>query len=302
MRATSFFIVFAVAVCNIYSQTSFGQDKDTTKKGGKFFLDLTAQYHESFGGDYKVPVPPFSYTTPDPVSMQKAGTFNYLVSAAIGYPINKNIKITLGISYTKQGQNYSDYSGTEQDTGTGFTAVNYVFSRKVELTYLKIPLQFYYNTNENKAYSLSCYVGFYYSYLLQYMDAFNIDGSTSKGHIVWSDTATGNTYHEYYHASMPWYYGNTNATYSFKSKPYKAYDFGQTLGIGVRKKLSPNVSFLIMLNYQYGFTDIKNNDSEYITNNSTRKFWGYFGSLDPNQFTTYYNSLFGISAGFRVKL
>ena len=234
--------------------------------------------------------------------MTKIQTLNYQVGGAIGYSVNKNIRITLGALYSQQGQNYADYSGSERDTGTAYTSVNYTFSRKVELTYLKVPIQFYYSTNENKKYSFTCYVGFYAGYLLKYMDSFDLHGSNSSGSLSWADTATGNSYHEYYKASFPWYYGKANATYSLSGEPYKKFDFGQTLGAGLQKKLSPNVSFLVMINYQIGFINIKNSDSQYSVNNSSQKFWNYFGQLDPNQFLSFYNSLFGISAGFKVKL
>jgi hypothetical protein len=301
MRIKLVFInVLIFAALTMRAQTPFIPDKGTEKKGKKFFMDIAAGAHRSHGGDYKIPIPIFYPSSF--VSMTKVRTTKYQGGGTAGYCINKNVKITLGVFYLQQGQNYAKYSSIEKDTGTGYTRVSYAVSRKVELTYLRVPLQFHYSTNESKTYSFTCYVGFYYGYLLKYRDSFKIDGSNSYGHLVWTDTAMGNTYHEYFNASMPWYYGNTDKAHSFSSRPYKSYDLGQMIGIGVQKKLSSYTSFLIMLNYQYGYVNIKNSDSEYMTGSSSRKFWNYFGTLDPNQYLSFNNSLLGISAGLRFKL
>ena len=294
-------ILFAIlfTASGINAQEKFLADNHSASK--KFFVIITSQYQRTGCGDYKVPVPPFG-NNPQPVSMEKKSAIHYQFRGDLAYKLSKNIDVTIGIAYSKQGQNYSDYSGTEKDTGTGNTSVLYSFSKSINFNYLNFPLLLHYNTSESKTISFTCYGGIYYGRLIKYIDAYRLRGSNSYGSISQTDTAQGNTYHDIFNVSFPWAYGKGDSKATFTSSPYKSYDIGQMIGVGVQKNLSTDGLFFIMINYQAGFINIKNVDSQYVYANKSYKFWNSFGSLDPNQFITFKNSLIGISLGLKIKI
>jgi hypothetical protein len=278
-------------------QVDIAPPKPSSKN--KFTVNVIAQYQHTSGGDYKIPAPPFSYS-PSPVSMKKNTTVHYQFGGTFGYIINKNFEISLGITHSTEGQDYKDYSGTEQDSGTSNTAVLFSYSKRITLSYLNLPLQLHYHTSESKVLSFTCYIGIYYSRLLKYTDAYSIKGSNSYGAISQSDTASGNTFHDIYSVSFPWSTGNRDTKYTFSSKPFKPYDVGEVIGVGLQKKISEDGFLFLMLNYQSGFVDIKNTDSQLSYNNVSYKYYNFFGSLDPNQFIAFKNSLIGISVGLKI--
>ena len=253
------------------------------------------------GGDYKIPVPPFGYDN-SPVSLNKKPTYHYQFNVAFGYSISKNIGISVGAGHSSQGQEYFDYSGIEKDSGTTNTSLLYSFSKSIKLSYVSSNFQLHYNTSENKPLSFTCYIGIYYAHLLKYTDVFYFKGSNSYGSISQTDTATGNSFHDIYKVSFPWVSGKADSKCTFSSRPYKSYDVGQMMGIGIQKKLSSDGLFFFMINYQLGFVNIKNVDSEYSYNNKTYKYYNFFGTLDPNQFLSFKNSIIGISIGLKIKI
>ncbi|MBI3500999.1 MAG: outer membrane beta-barrel protein [Bacteroidetes bacterium] len=285
----------------LYAQVDFVPEKKSSASKEKFFVNTIGQYQRTFGGDFKVLTSPFSYS-PDISSMKKKPTYHFQVGASAGYHISKNLGMSIGAALSSKGQEYSDYRGTENDSMTGNKEVLYSFSKSTKLTYLTIPLQLHYNTSEDKENGFSCYIGIYYARLIKYTDYFFWEASNSYGSFNQSYTATGDSVHYYLNVSFPWYYGKADAKIKFTSRPFKQYDIGEMIGVGWQGKLYEKSLLVVMLNYEGGFIDVKNSDSDFLYNGKTNKYYNFLGKYDPNQFVSFKNSLIGISVGLKFKI
>jgi hypothetical protein len=252
-------------------------------------IEIIANPGMSMGGNYKYQ----DFYTPDIINLHKTFTFGYNTGVATGYNFNEKSGIRLGVLYSKQGQN-SEANWIDP------YSLNVTTKRTVSLNYLKIPLQFHYLFSPEKKISFTFSAGLYGGLLLNYKDENKISYSTLDGTTINTYTATDETYTN----ALATVNGTFTEIDTFTIKPYKTYDFGGTVAVGLQFKLTERISIPIMLNYQIGFMDIKNYHSEYRTSNiynQNPSFWGENESSNPNALP-YLNALLGIKTGLIINL
>jgi hypothetical protein len=206
----------------------------------------------------------------------KSLTFGFDAGASFGYYFSDKLGLTLGILYSQQGQKY--------DT----------FDRAVRMNYLKVPFQFIFVANTKKAVTFAVSAGIYYSYLLSYSDK-NTEVATNRPDKTYE--AKGNSYTVKT--------GSVSVSTGFiNGNPYKSYDLGGIVALGLQIRLSSRMSVPILLTYEYGFMDIKNKDCKYRFEGSAdeKYFWKPGGNEDPNAGTPYHNSSVKLSVGLKLTL
>jgi len=215
-------------------------------------------------------------------TFDKVFTLKMSIGVDFGYNFDESFGVSSGLQYARNGQNYADFTDSYNNTISFYTS----------LDYLKIPFLVHYVLNPDDQTTFSFQTGFYLGFLLGYnVDEtirFN-DGSTLEG------KATGNSFTTSYSA------GTTDNAVFVNGKPFNSVDFGVMIGVGIQYKISNKISMPILLNYQYGFTDIKNQTSQYSQSNSSNAelFWG---KNSPNLTLPYHNSSLGIIIGLKYSL
>lgn len=269
-------------------------DKSTSSEFRRFDLQIIINTQiTSVSGDFKIPVsynPTTNMQTYSP--MVKQTTLGFAAGVSSGFHFTKNTGISLGFFYSSQGQNFLTSNVNYTD---GSSIYPYGFSRYVTLSYLKIPLQFHFNTNPDKPVSFSSYAGCYFGFLVNYYDYIYINDKTDPAGNE-TMTATGKIFTDKY--------DNINHNYVLTSPVYNSFDFGVTSGAGISIRLSSKLSIPIILNYQRGLTDVKNYVSQYNDAGFNYRYWQYWSgdATDPNYKIAYHNYCFGLMTGLKINL
>jgi len=287
-------ILLTIVIAFSIFTTAFAQ------KGLNFVFSVQPDM-KMIGGDFNVPTSSGSY-----IPMDKKMGIGFQAGGAIGYNFTDNLGLSLGLMYSAQGQNYDDYVLSESDyNGSNFYTATSTVTRKVSLNYLKLPFQFNFNTNPANTVAFAGFAGFYLGVLLSYTDETTINGTYNDGFGT-----------ETYHASAiakedqvtyletSSFSASESNTSPLSEKPYKTADFGATIGAGIQLKLSDKISLPIMLNYQIGLADVKNNGS-LVTHDSgdTDLYWNSFASYDDRNIAeSYHNSTLGLLFGLKITL
>ncbi|MCX6232108.1 MAG: outer membrane beta-barrel protein [Bacteroidetes bacterium] len=282
-KSLSFILLLAIVAGNTYAQKGWN-------------LQIIVQPGFSYGGEFDVPL---DLSSSGWTAMDKSLTFNLNMGAELAYNFNDKMGISIGMYYSHQGQDFSDYNLTSNSySGISTTKLE----ENISLSYIKIPFQYYYITNPLKKVSFIFSGGFYLGFLTTYTDEKIISISTSSIGIKATLTANGSNYNRISTDN----YGTTSKSVSFiNGNPYDVLDFGGILAAGIQLKLSDKIFLPIMLNYQIGFIDIKNQVSQYTFDNSgnTEYFWNFLhNDNNPNKTLPYYNSTLGLKIGFKIIL
>jgi hypothetical protein len=229
------------------------------------------------------------FSTKD-VAMEKKFSIGYQGGISGGYGFNDNMGVSLGLLYSAQGQNYSDFE--EEVNNDGHT-----FKRKVALNYLTIPVHFTFTADPSAMLSFSAFAGFYFSSLLSYNDEITLQYSESQAS-TFDGTATVSA------DDYKWEYtdhgAHSNQTFNLKSQPYKSSDFGISAGAGVDLQLVDNVYLPLMLTYQLGLADIKNNSSTVEHDGITESYWEKFSKRNGSEKLS--NSTLGLRIALKIVL
>jgi hypothetical protein len=255
-------------------------------------LEIIAEPGSSMGGDFQVPA---DITSPNSafVNMQKSFTFGFSGGVTLGYYFEDNMGLSLGLLYSGQGQKYDDFIWY-------IPGASLTWQRKVTLNYLKIPFLYNYIASPDKAISFRLSAGFYVAFLVGYTDE-NILSASNGEHLAM--TADGQTLTQSY--SDP---NNSSNNYTdvgtFLSKPFNSSDVGATIAAGLQFKLSDKISIPVMINYQTGFSDIKNRSSSYQFSGSggSGLYWDDGSSSGQNETLTFHNSNLGLFLGLKISL
>jgi len=236
-----------------------------------------------------------AYPYPNYVSLKNKFTVSIEAGTIFNYNFSDKTGIGFGLLYSKQGQTYKDYLLK--------STTNITFSRRVSLSFLKIPFLLQFNPNPDKMFSFIADAGFYWAILFYYDDHNEVNGDYSYGystsyHNLLTQDASGDSYVE---ASLyQGHYGLATLGYggTFIDKPYKS-DFGGSVAAGLKIKFKDNYSLVTMFSYQKGLVNIKNTNSAYMPDNTNihRLFWD---SSDPNSSIKYYTSAIGFRVGLIV--
>ncbi|NVN93717.1 MAG: outer membrane beta-barrel protein [Bacteroidetes bacterium] len=262
---------------------AFGADNIYAQKG--LNLQIIAQPGISFGGEFDVTK--ILTSTDTWVAMDKSLTINMNMGAELGYNFTDNMGVSLGLLYSHQGQKFSDYSWT-----IGNETVSW--GRSVSLNYLKIPIQFNYISTPVQNISFMFSTGFYLGFLMSYTDE-NIISASDGSNIT--STANGTTCTQTSTDNS----GTTTESAAFvNGNPFNSFDFGGILAAGLQFKLTDKIFLPILLNYQIGFSDVKNQASQFTQSNSSNAelFWQGSNNNSPNATLPYHNS----SLGFKIAL
>lgn len=244
----------------------------------------------SMGGKYQLPQDVTSANT-GWVAEKKSFTFGMDAGAAFGYNFADEMGVLIGLLYSKQGQNYKDYTwtmGTDKAT----------WQRKVSLNYLKIPLQFIYILNPDQKISFTGSAGIYLAFLLGYNDKNSANATDGSS---FTSTAKGSTLTQTSTDSQ----GTTTQSATFiNGKPYKSADFGGIIGVGVQFKVSDKITIPVGIYYQIGFVDVKNKACQFTQTNSSNAqlFWQNANNNSPNATQAYHNSSLEIKIAAKVNL
>jgi hypothetical protein len=240
----------------------------------------------TMGGKYEVPKDPLS-EDPGWETMKKSVSFGLNAGLAIGYNFSDALGVSLGLQYAKQGQHYKDYQWTIQNESA-------TWSRKVNLNYLRIPLQLNYILKPENKISYYISAGVYVGILLGYNDENKLSASDGS---EMTATAKGDNYTQTYN-------GDSQSAIFIDGKPYKSVDFGGLISAGLQVNLSEKISIPIGIIYHYGFLDVKNKSCQFKQNNSsdTYLFWQNGANNSPNATDSYHNSLLALRLGIRINL
>ncbi|NVN94789.1 MAG: outer membrane beta-barrel protein [Bacteroidetes bacterium] len=249
---------------------ALGVDNIYAQKG--FSIEYFGQPGISMGGEY--------YAHTIDISIKKTFTFNMKYGVLLGYNFNNNLGVSAGIHLDHLGQNYDDLANS--DNGYIYTE-----GKSISLTYFKIPFLINYTVNPKKQISFTFSTGIYFGFLYSYEDKYKYSSGSGFDYT----TANGSSFTSDY---------NNISTSFVNGNPYNTTDFGGILAAGIQFNLSENISIPIMLNYNIGFSDIKNEASQYTYINSTKLYWG--NGKDQNSTLAFHNSSFGLKIGFKINL
>ena len=250
-----------ITACILITTTAFAQ------KG--YYLQFAIQPgSSSISGDWKLDLGGSNNT------FEKGFTFSFETGVNGGYNFTDNLGVSIGLFYASQGQNYKEFSTITND---------------ISLSYLKIPFKLNFTLNPENQLSFSGFAGFY----LGFLTAYNQTMTQSYNNTLYTVVAEGSTLTETISSS------SFSTQYDFVEKPFNSTNFGITLGAGVQKKLTDDLSIQFMLNYQAGFGDIKNVASQYVVGNHNDNF---YDTDDPNRTVSHKNSVLGLIIGITKRL
>ncbi len=258
-----------------------------------FSVEIFAQPGLTMGGEYDVDKSN-GIGNPSYDALSKKSTVGVGAGVNMGYFFMQEVGVSVGLGYAHQGQNYKDYTQSFDVLGTSYSAT---LTRTVSLNYLKIPVQIHFVSAPDKAISFTMAAGFYVGLLLGYDDENKGSGNFGSSSAI----AKGSSYD----VSSSSTFGTSSSSRTFSGKPYNSTDFGGLIGAGLQFRLSDNVSLPIMLNYQIGFSDIKNKSSVLVGNGNTTTdfYWeDQGGSSSPNKNLAFRNSMLGLMIGLKFTL
>jgi opacity protein-like surface antigen len=242
-------------------------------------VSITLQPGASFiMGDWKLPP-----MDGEEMTFEKSFTFGFEGGVNGGYNFTDNLGVSVGMLYSLQGQKYKDLVVTD-DYGS------ITLNHDINLSYLKIPMRFNFNTDPQQSISFTGYAGFYLGFLTRYKQTYKIgEGTDSYSDIDMTLVRKGKTQTQTD--------GSNSEQYDLVEKPFKSTNFGMTIGGGVQKKLAEKLYLQFMINYQLGFGDIKNLQSTIIdADGDTEKV---YDNDDPNRLIKHKNSLIGLTIGLK---
>ena len=245
-------------------------------------IQILVQPGISRGGEYEIIQ---ATSSPDYYlanKMQKATTFGIQEGILLNHFFNAKVGIDMGVFYAHQGQNYNEYTWTLDNYSS-------TSERGLVLNYLKFPIQFEFIYSPENKFSFTFSAGFYFAYLLNFDDenteitsegTYQTSIATQKG----ITTTFIDRYGTIYHGS------NT-----FEIKPYNKLDLGGITSLGLQFKVSDKISVPLTFNYEYSFTNAKN-ESSLLSSTGRRPspFW-----QAPNDNIPYHNSWLGLKTGLR---
>ena len=267
-----------LSVLLLSAANTFGQKGITLSAG--------LQPSMSMGGDYQMPE---SVIDPDFTNLSKDNTMVFKFGLDAGYNFTDKLGISAGLYFTDQGQKYKD---REYTIAPGNTIT---FQRDVSLTYLQVPIQFHYISDYNKKITWFLSAGVYMGFLTEYTDERTYDYSLDRNI---SAVATD----DLFTVNDDGVIDESTITSNLIDQPYKNFDWGGIAAAGLQFRLCQSLSIPVGISYQYGFVNVKNNESRYTTGKSTYEYeyWQYpMNSDNPNKSVDYHNSLLGFQIGLK---
>ena len=168
---------------------------------------------------------------------------------------------------------------------------NIDYERKINLSFLKIPINFTYNSNPENNISFIFSTGIYYRIVFGYKDieieSFTNDPSSFESFEIKGKKST---------------YTSQSGSNIFTSKNdlenfiYRN-DIGINLNLGLQKKVNPKLFLLLSLNFEKGFLDIRNFSSKWSNGSSN-----YYQDFDINIETERRTIMLGIILGLKKYL
>jgi opacity protein-like surface antigen len=248
---------------------SFGTGCVFAQKG--HYIQVSIQPGTSFILGEKFSKKSIGYTN---ASIDKDFTFSFQGGINGGYNFTKYFGLSVGVLYSVQGQKYKKVKLVDSSDSTVFYLKN-----KVNLSYLKIPLRLHCNTDPEKPVSFTCYAGVYLDVLLAYRDTYN----KTHDDLYYNQVIEGDEIRVDYGNGQKGY----GSSYELVGMPFKSINFGLTAGAGIQTKLSEKLALQIMIDYELGFSDIKNLKCKYSP------------STDPNRSVVNRNSVCGLMIGLK---
>jgi hypothetical protein len=232
------------------------------------------------------------------VNYKKSFSLSYSAGLVINIPTGKGTEINTGFLFSHQPQNYRDENSIKYYSADSLTYIyNYNSSYSILLNYLKIPIEYAYESDKGKKVSFSCFGGLYFGALFNYTlrRGFSYNGSRNGQQVDFfslSESAsslaiTTNTTHD-------------TATHVLNGEPFNKIDFGISLGVGIKVKISERLSLPLFFTYEIGLVNIKNKYSYYTINYSHPP-----GSTDYSVWSNdkaLQNSLIGLRIGLKLKI
>ena len=151
---------------------------------------------------------------------------------------------SLGVFYSMGGQSYKKMEDA-----------TYLWSRKLRLSYLKMPLKFYFIKGKKEDNQLVYTAGFYVGYLVRYKEK---NSSIRQDDYTVLTVAHANSFDSTVSNPSP-----VTVHYEFNSHPYHSIDYGFSLGVGVQKRITEDISAHLILTGQIGLSDIKDLSAQY---------------------------------------
>lgn len=252
-----------------------------------FNLGLCLEVHSSMGGDFQVPTDLLS-SNPGWINMDK----DFRAGADLGldgeYFFNDQTGLALGIHYVNLGVKFKDYTWS-------YAGASATLAKKIELNYVRIPVLFLWRNKLSDKLNFEVQGGIYFGILSAYHDESTISGNNGTT-VTYS--AEGDTYMRTDYSSG----GQQTSTATFTSKPFESSDVGGIIAAGLQFKLSEKIWLPFLLNYQVGFTNVKNKSSSYNYQGTTYVYWDDGIGNRPNLSLDYKNSSIGIKTGLIIKL
>jgi hypothetical protein len=249
----------------------------------KLTLDFTLQPGMSYGGDY-------FYDYKNNKMFANSFTFNLKFGANLGYYLNENMGVSIGLLYDHLGQNYKDYPHY-------YNYYEITLQKSTSLNYLKFPMLFNYIFNPKEQLSFTFTTGFYLSFLLKYTDEIKeinipeMQGNPNYPNYIVTEIASGSTFS---HSTDPASLIDYKKENAFSNgNPFNSVDFGGIISAGILYNVSEKITIPVLLSYNLGFVNIKNTSSKV----GSHLYWD-----SENNSTAYHNSSFGLQLGVRMKL
>lgn len=269
MKKSLFILMISVFTCaNVFAQKGLN-------------LSVTIQPGASFiTGDWKLPP-----MDDEEMTFEKSFTFGFEGGVNGGYNFTDNLGVSVGMLYSHQGQKYKDLVVSDD---YGSISLN----QDINLSYLKIPMRFNFNTDPQASISFTGYAGFYLGFLTGYKQTLTGTGTDNYSNFDMTLVRKGKTQTETD--------GSDSEQYDLDEKPFKSTNFGMTIGGGVQKKLADKLYLQFMINYQLGFGDIKNLQSKIIDEDGDTQ--NIYDNDDPNRLIKHKNSMVGLTIGIKKSL
>jgi hypothetical protein len=229
-------------------------------------------------------------------SLDKKTSIKYSLGIESAFNFSRSFSLNLSVMYSRQGQDFGSKLMAPYVTMNG---AEFSFSTSVD--YLKIPLSLECRLNPDKKITVVLYTGMYYGYMVKY--------SITHGRIDYNDpptdpseftsTYTTTKYVTELNSNVPHY---DEIYYPLTDEAYVRTDIGMQIGSGVEIKISDKIKIPIFINWDFGFTDIKNYNSIIINYiyGYDNKFWQIYS--DKNLSEGFSNSTLGIKTGVRISV
>ena len=192
-----------------------------------------------------------------------------------GFYLADKIALSVGLHYCFAGQNYKKINDDL-----------YTWSRKVRLSYLKIPFQCYFIKGKPEQNQLVYTVGVYAGFLTHYKEK---NSTSTDNYSTITVAKAKNVTSTTSNLLIP---GTPDITleYSLDSRPYQSIDYGLSLGVGMQQKFTDDITAQFIFIGQFGLTDVKNTSAEYSDGTISYSYYG----TNANSYKKHKNSSLGI--------